>query len=123
MHLGPAQVLWTLDVVRPYVAPFADTIVHLVAEEAGPVTLGYGLVVEATTGFAECPPLDVLVIPGGSGGEEEDGTARWGRRYYERDEATLDFIRRQAAMATITPKLVTSKLPIRNRTGYIAADQ
>src|SRR5690606_11894041 len=89
--LGPAQVLWSLDSTRRFLAPFDDTIVHLVAEEAGPVTLGYGLVVEATTSFADCPPLDALVVPGGSGGEEEDGTARWGRRFYERHEPTLAF--------------------------------
>jgi cyclohexyl-isocyanide hydratase len=105
--LGPAQVLWTLDAVRPYVPDFPDTVVHLVAEEPGPITLGYGLVVEATTGFAGCPPLDVLVVPGGSGGEEDDGTARWGRRYYERDEPTLAFIRRQAETATITASVCT----------------
>jgi cyclohexyl-isocyanide hydratase len=105
--LGPAQVLWTLDVVRPFLAPFPDTIVHLVAEESGPVTLGYGLVVDATTAYAECPPLDVLVVPGGSGGEEEDGTARWGRRYYERHEPTLAFIRAQAEVAPIVASVCT----------------
>jgi cyclohexyl-isocyanide hydratase len=105
--LGPAQILWSLDTVRPFLAPFEDTVVHLVAEESAPVTLGYGLVVEATTGYDGCPPLDILVVPGGSGGEEEDGTARWGRRFYERHEPTLAFIRQQARTASITASVCT----------------
>jgi cyclohexyl-isocyanide hydratase len=105
--LGPAQVLWSIDTVRPFVAPFAETVVHLIAEEAGPVTMGYGLVVEATTSYEDCPPLDILVVPGGSGGEEDDGTARWGRRFYEHHEPTLAFIRDQAAQAPVTASVCT----------------
>jgi cyclohexyl-isocyanide hydratase len=105
--LGPAQVFWTLGEVRAHVPAFAPTQVHLVAERAGPVELGYGLVVNATVGFADVPALDVLVVPGGSGGDHEDATARRGRRFYERHEPTLDLIRRHAATAPITASVCT----------------
>jgi len=105
--LGPAQVLWTLSGVRPFLPPFEAADVHLVAEQAGPVELGYGLVVNATVSYDDCPPLDILVVPGGSGGEEDDGTARWGRRFYEHHEPTLAFIRRQAAVAPLTTSVCT----------------
>jgi cyclohexyl-isocyanide hydratase len=105
--VGPAQVFWTLGPVRPFVAPFAPVQVHLVAEEAGPVTMGYGAVLHATTSYAGCPPLDVLVVPGGTGGDDDRLSARSGRHFHERHEPTVAFIARQAAGARITASVCT----------------
>jgi cyclohexyl-isocyanide hydratase len=105
--IGPAQTFWVLDEIRPYLAPFAPTEVHLIAEAAGPVTMGYGAVLHATTSYDDCPPLDVLVVPGGTGGEDHDAGARWGRRYYERHEPTTAFVARQGAQATVAASVCT----------------
>jgi transcriptional regulator GlxA family with amidase domain len=105
--IGPAEVFWALEGVRPYVAPFRPVNVHLVAEAAGPVELAYGFVVHATVGYADCPPLDVLVVPGGSAGEDDDATARAGRRFYEHHEPTLAFVRGQARSAPIMASVCT----------------
>jgi cyclohexyl-isocyanide hydratase len=105
--IGPAEVFWALEGVRPYVAPFRPVNVRMVAETAGPIELGYGFVVHADTGYADCPPLDVLVVPGGTAGEEDDATARSGRRYYERHEPTLAFVRDQARSTRVMASVCT----------------
>jgi cyclohexyl-isocyanide hydratase len=102
--IGPAQVLWTLGAVRRYLPPFPPVDVHLVAEHAGPVGLAHGLVVHATTSYDDCPPLDALIVPGGSGDEEQTDA---GRRFHDRYEPTLAFVRRQAAHASITASVCT----------------
>jgi transcriptional regulator GlxA family with amidase domain len=48
--------------------PFA---VHVIAERAATVTASGGLRVEPSTTTHDCPPLDVLVIPGGYGTRRE----------------------------------------------------
>jgi transcriptional regulator GlxA family with amidase domain len=45
--------------------------VHVVAERAAPVTATGGLRVEPSVTTADCPPLDVLVVPGGHGTRRE----------------------------------------------------
>ena len=42
-----------------------------VAQKAGPVRSGQGPSVVADYGFAECPPLDLLLVPGGMSTREE----------------------------------------------------
>jgi cyclohexyl-isocyanide hydratase len=105
--VGPAQTFWVLDAVRPFVAPFAPVRVHLIAEAAGPVTMGYGAVLHATTSYGDCPQLDALVVPGGTGGEDDAVSARSGRYFYERDEDTIAFVARQAAGATVAASVCT----------------
>ena len=105
--IGPAEVFWSLASVRPFVAPFRPVNVRLVAGTAGPIELGYGFVVHADTGYADCPPLDVLVVPGGTGGDEDDATARAGRRFYERHEPTVAFVRNQARSTQIVASVCT----------------
>ena len=57
----------------------------LVAEHAAPVVCAKGLSVNPQVAFADCPPLDVICVPGGSGVGP-----------LMEDEPTLDFIRQHA---------------------------
>jgi len=93
-----------LDVMGPYEvfnvsngeteAPFFRTL--LVAETDGLVCLRGGLEVRPHETYASCPPLDILVIPGGNG-----------RRTQMHHEPTLDFVRRQAETAEIVLTVCT----------------
>jgi cyclohexyl-isocyanide hydratase len=94
--IGPARVFWALDDVRPYIAAFDDVEVHLISESGDPVTGAHGLPLAATTSYASCPPLDVLVATGGAS-EQGDST---GRRFQQRHPPTLEFLRGQSALVT-----------------------
>ena len=58
-----------LDLTGPYdvLASLPDVQVHLIWKDLAPVTTSTGLVLQPTCRFADCPDLDVLCIPGGSG--------------------------------------------------------
>jgi cyclohexyl-isocyanide hydratase len=71
---GPAQILSRV--------PGAQT--HLVWKTRDPVPTDVGFTINPTTTFDDCPPLDVLCVPGGFGIEDLFG-----------DAATLAFLRRQ----------------------------
>lgn len=63
-----------------------------VAQHAGPVTSVQGPAIVATYGFDDCPPLDLLLIPGGLGTRAEiDNPAMidWLRRVVPRCEVTM----------------------------------
>lgn len=75
---GPAQILGRLPGAR----------IHLLWKEVAPVPTDVGFTINPTTRFADCPPLDVLCVPGGAGIEE----------LFD-DAETLDFLRRQGATA------------------------
>jgi transcriptional regulator GlxA family with amidase domain len=67
-----------------------------VAEKAGPVTSAQGPRAVADHGFVDCPPLDILLVPGGM------GTRR------EVDNATLvDWIAARARSAETTTSVCT----------------
>src|ERR1700734_3061276 len=53
---GPLQVFSSLP----------DTTVHLLWKRIEPVTSDTVLTVLPTTSFADCPPLDVICVPGGA---------------------------------------------------------
>src|SRR5947209_9402502 len=92
-----------LDVVGPFrVFRAAGIDTRLVAERAGPVTLGNGLVVRADLSYDECPVVDVLLVAGGS---SEGETA--GRRVEQRNERTTAFVRDAAKQAGITASVCT----------------
>lgn len=80
---GPLQVLSRL--------PGAE--LHLVAASLAPVTTDAVLTLNPTTVFDECPPVDVLCIPGGFGVDDAIN-----------DPALMEFVRREGARA----KYVTS---------------
>src|SRR3954449_4823500 len=66
---------------------------HLIWKRIEPVPSDSVLTLTPTTSFADCPPLDVICVPGGRGTDD-----------LVNDEETLAFLRKQAAGA----KYVTS---------------
>ncbi|MCE4223480.1 DJ-1/PfpI family protein [Methylobacterium sp. C25] len=90
-----------LDLTGPYevFALLPDVEVHLVAKSLTPVTSSTGMVITPTVTFADCPQLDVICVPGGSGINP-----------LLTDETTLDFIRRQAEHARYVTSVCTGSL-------------
>ncbi|WP_414159745.1 isonitrile hydratase [Pseudomonas sp. BNK-45] len=90
-----------LDLTGPHdvLASLPDVQVHLIWKEPGPVVTSSGLVLQASTGFADCPPLDVLCVPGGAG----VGALM-------EDPQTLAFIRQQAARVRYLTSVCTGAL-------------
>lgn len=90
-----------LDLTGPFevlsMMPGAQT--HLVWKDTRPLRAGSGLILQPTDTFAECPPLDVICIPGGAG-----------MNPLLTDDETLDFIRRQAAQARYVTSVCTGAL-------------
>ncbi len=60
--VGPYEVLSYINKVRP-----GSTTVLLVAEPPEPVTAFNGMRVIPDTTLADCPPLEIIVAPGGKG--------------------------------------------------------
>jgi len=83
---GPLEVVGNL-LMREHYSPL------MVAAEAGPVASAQVVHAVADHGFADCPPLDVMLVPGG-----------WGTRREVDNTALIEWLR---ARATAT-ELVTS---------------
>lgn len=81
--IGPYEVLSYANKVRP-----GSLQVCLASAGGGMVRAFNGLNFAAHCSFAQCPPADMLVVPGGKG-----------RLVAMRDPAVLDFVRRQAQHA------------------------
>ena len=64
--------LTQLDMTGPYevLARLPNTKVHLVAHTLEPVTTDRGMQIVPSMTFADCPPLDVVMVPGGPGQQE-----------------------------------------------------
>jgi cyclohexyl-isocyanide hydratase len=105
--VGPAQVFWSLATAHRFDPTIGGVDVHLVAEELEPLVAGHGLVVHPTTTYETCPPLDVLVVPGGTGNEVGETAVPRGRVLHSAYEPTLAFVRRQAAQADIVASVCT----------------
>ncbi|WP_075793601.1 DJ-1/PfpI family protein [Massilia putida] len=86
---GPAQILGRV--------PGAQ--VHLVWKTRDPVPTDVGFTINPTTTFADCPPLDVLCVPGGFGIEQLFG-----------DADTLAFLRRQGERARYVTSVCNGSL-------------
>jgi cyclohexyl-isocyanide hydratase len=86
---GPFQVLGSL--------PGAET--HLVWKTREPVTAEGGLTMLPTTTYADCPPLDLICVPGGTG-----------MNALLLDRETLDFVRKVAASARYVTSVCTGAL-------------
>jgi cyclohexyl-isocyanide hydratase len=86
---GPAQVLSRV--------PGAQ--VHLAWKTRDPVPTDVGFTINPTTTFDDCPPLDVLCVPGGFGIEDLFG-----------DAATLAFLRRQGEHARYVTSVCNGSL-------------
>jgi cyclohexyl-isocyanide hydratase len=90
-----------LDLTGPYdvFAHMPDTSVHLVAKTREPLKSSAGMILTPDASYADCPALDVLCVPGGSGVGD-----------LMEDEATLAFLRAQAAGARYVTSVCTGSL-------------
>ncbi len=93
--------LTQLDMTGPYevLARLPDTTVDLVARTREPVTTDRGMQIVPTTTYAECPPLDVVMVPGGPGQQD-----------LMEDEEALGFLRAQAKNARFVTSVCTGSL-------------
>lgn len=81
--VAPYEVLSYINKVRP-----GSTEVLLIAETAEPITAFNGMRIIPDTTLADCPPLDIIVAPGGKG-----------RLTAMKDPAILNFLRERQASA------------------------
>ena len=90
-----------LDMTGPYevLVRLPDTQVELVARTRDPVVTDRGMQIVPTVTYAECPPLDVVMVPGGPGQQE-----------LMEDEEALGFLRKQAAGAKYVTSVCTGSL-------------
>ena len=90
-----------LDMTGPYevFTRLPDARVHLVWKNREPVTTGGGMQILPTTTFADCPQLDLICVPGGTG-----------MNPLLTDAETLDFVRRQAQRARYVTSVCTGAL-------------
>jgi cyclohexyl-isocyanide hydratase len=90
-----------LDLTGPYevFASLPGAVVRLVWKTLDPITSSTGLVLQPTTTMAECPPLEVVCVPGGAG-----------INALLEDEETLAFLRAQAAGARYVTSVCTGAL-------------
>ena len=103
LHIGllvfPA--VQQLDLTAPYevFASIPGATVHLVWKDLKEVKSATGLLLTPTVRFEDCPPLDVICVPGGIG-------------IYAllEDDAVLDFIRGKAAAAQYVTSVCTGAL-------------
>jgi cyclohexyl-isocyanide hydratase len=87
---GPFEVLSRLGTPPSIADPsrFPHSRTHVVAKTMAPVSSDRGLGLVPTRTFEDCPPLDLICVPGGAGVVEALA-----------DADTVDFIRRQGARA------------------------
>ncbi len=90
-----------LDMTGPYevLARLPDTKVDLVARTLAPVVTDRGMQIVPSVNYADCPPLDVIMVPGGPGQQD-----------LMEDEEALSFLRRQAAGAKFVTSVCTGSL-------------
>ena len=86
---GPHEILARLPNAR----------IHVVAKTIDPVRTDRALVLVPTVACADCPPLDVIVVPGGPG---QQGLMD--------DDVVLGFVRRQAAHVQYITSVCTGAL-------------
>ena len=93
--------LTQLDMTGPYevLARLPDTKVELVARDLDPVVTDRGMQILPTVTYAGCPPLDVIMVPGGPGQQD-----------LMEDEETLSFLRKHAAGAKYVTSVCTGSL-------------
>lgn len=93
--------LMQLDLTGPHevFSLLPDAHLHLVWKTREPITASAGLVLTPTTTFDECPQLDVICVPGGTGVNA-----------LLTDAETLAFIRGQAGGARYVTSVCTGSL-------------
>jgi cyclohexyl-isocyanide hydratase len=90
-----------LDLTGPYevFASVPSAKVNLIWKDRSPITSATGLVLLPTMTFTECPALDVLCVPGGSG-----------INALLQDSEVIDFLRAQAARSRYVTSVCTGSL-------------
>jgi len=88
---GPAQVL----------SRISGAVLHTAARDIEPIQTDSGFAILPSTKFADCPQADLLCVPGG-----------FGIRDVIQDEATLQFLRDQAAGAKYVTSVCTGSLAL-----------
>ena len=93
--------LTQLDMTGPYevLARLPNTVVHLVAHTLDPVKTDRGMMIVPTVTYADCPQLDVVMVPGGPGQQD-----------LMEDAVALKFLQRQAATAKYVTSVCTGSL-------------
>src|SRR5689334_19181441 len=93
--------LTQLDMTGPYevLARLPNTKVLLVAHTMAPVKTDRGMEIVPTVTFADCPQLDLVMVPGGPGQQD-----------LMEDETVLAFLRKQAAGAKYVTSVCTGSL-------------
>lgn len=103
MHIGMLLFpgLTQLDLTGPFevLHRIPGATVHLVWKDTQPVRADSGLGLLPTTTLADCPPLDVVMVPGG-----------FGQIALMEDEAILTWLRAQAAHAKYMTAVCTGTL-------------
>jgi cyclohexyl-isocyanide hydratase len=93
--------LTQLDMTGPYevLARLPNTMVDLVAHTLEAVRTDRGMMILPTVTFAQCPQLDVVMVPGGPG-----------QQNLMEDELVLKFLRDQAKAAKYVTSVCTGSL-------------
>jgi len=93
--------LTQLDLTGPFevFSHVPDAKVHLIWKDTAPVTADTGMQIIPTTCFDDCPPLDVICVPGG-----------FGQRALMEDDQVLSFLRQQAEQAQYITSVCTGSL-------------
>ena len=103
LHIGMLLFprLTQLDLTGPFevLHRVPDTKVHLVWKDTQPVYADSGLGLIPTTSFADCPPLDIVFVPGGRG-----------QIPLMTDTVVLEFLRRHGASAKYVTSVCTGAL-------------
>lgn len=86
---GPAEIFASLEGAK----------IHAVWKEAEAVPSSAGFSIGPTTSFQDCPPLDLICVPGGDG-----------RHALMNDPAVHEFLRKQAAHARYVTSVCTGSL-------------
>jgi transcriptional regulator GlxA family with amidase domain len=84
------EILTLANELGSSTVPFFD--IHLAAEKAGPVHVNGGPVLQPDCVLAECPPADLLIVPGGRGSLQAVNRPElidWIRRQTERSEVVM----------------------------------
>ncbi len=88
-----------------FTGPFAvlsripNSAIHVIWKQATPIRDLHGLIITPEMTFAEAPPLDLLVVPGG-----------FGQEALMDDDVVLNFIRQQATSARYVFSICTGAL-------------
>src|SRR6188508_1031767 len=93
--------LTQLDMTGPYevLARLPNTKVHLVAHTMAPVTTDRGMQIVPSVTIADCPQLDLVMVPGGPGQQD-----------LMEDVVVLEFLRKQASGAKYVTSVCTGSL-------------